>query len=228
MKIIRPPPFFFGLVYIYCRCGHCKRMAKDWERLAEQWVDSKVGLVAEVDCTDVNDNDGDEKGGGGGGKMLCNHFGIESFPTIKYGDPNDLQDYNGKRSLHEMSKFAEEHLIPICSPSNLKLCDDDALAKMKQYLDLSINELHQFIELEEEKLNEAEHNFEAMVDRLTKEYEVAENVKRLMIEEISNGDLNLMKQILWKKEVFTDNHRRENNVDDDDDDDDEIINNNEL
>jgi predicted nucleotidyltransferase len=127
-----------------------------------------------------------------------------------------------------MSKFAEEYLIPICSPSNLKLCDDDALAKMKQYLDLSINELHQFIELEEEKLNEAEHNFEAMVDRLTKEYEVAENVKRLMIEEISNGDLNLMKQILWKKEVFTDNHRRENNVDDDDDDDDEIINNNEL
>jgi thiol-disulfide isomerase/thioredoxin len=227
VKIIAP--FFFGLVCIYCRCGHCKRMAKDWERLAGQWEDSKIGLVAEVDCTDKgdvddddDDDDDDDEKGGGGGKRLCNHFGIESFPTIKYGDPNDLQDYNGKRSLQEMSEFAEERLIPICSPTNLKLCDDEALAKMKQYLDLSINELHQFIALEEEKLKEAEVNFETTVDRLTKEYEVAEKVKRSMIEEISNGDLNLMKQILLKKEVFTDNRRRESN----DNEDDEI--NNEL
>ena len=192
-------------------------MAKDWERLAGQWEDSKIGLVAEVDCTDKGDGDDDEKGGGGGGgKRLCNYFGIESFPTVKYGDPNDLQDYNGKRSLQEMSEFAEEHLVPICSPTNLKLCDDEALAKMKQYLDLSINELHQFKALEEEKLKKAEVDFETTVDRLTKEYEVAEKVTRLMIEEISNGDLNLMKQILLKKEGFTDNRRWESNDDEDD------------
>ena len=200
-------------------------MAKDWERLAGQWEDSEIGLVAEVDCTDKGDghDDDDDEKGGGGGKRLCNHLGIESFPTIKYGDPNDLQDYNGKRSLQEMSEFAEVHLVPICSPTNLKLCDDEALAKMEQYVDLSIDELHQFIAFEEEKLKEAGVNFETTVDRLTKEYEVAVKVKRSMIEEISNGDLNLMNQILLKKEVFTDNRRRESNDDEDDE-----INNDEL
>ena len=98
------------------RCGHCKRLSQDWARLAKQWHKSDVGLIAEVDCTD-NDK--------GGGKILCNYFGIESFPTLKYGDPNDLNLYDGKRSLQELSNFAEEQLVPICSPSKFgsKFCD---------------------------------------------------------------------------------------------------------
>ena len=71
--------FWFGLICIYCRCGHCKRMAKDWERLAGQWEDSKIGLVAEVDCTDKGDGDDDEKAAVVVGKgyviiLVLNHF----------------------------------------------------------------------------------------------------------------------------------------------------------
>jgi len=175
-------------------CGHCKRMAKDWKRLAELWDESDVGLVAEVDCTD-NAREG--------GNILCNHFGIESFPTLKYGDPSDLDEYIGQRSLQELSTFAEEHLVPLCSPTHLKLCDDKALSYMKNYLDLSIEELHKLIRLEEEKLKESKEKFDATVEELTKEYEVAEEEKRLTIKEVSNGDLYLMKQIILKKQIYT-------------------------
>ena len=54
-------------------------MAKDWERLAGQWEDSKIGLVAEVDCTDKGDGDDDEKAAVVVGKgyviiLVLNHF----------------------------------------------------------------------------------------------------------------------------------------------------------
>ncbi|KAI2499132.1 intramolecular oxidoreductase [Fragilaria crotonensis] len=32
-------------------CGHCKKLAPEWDKLAADWVDSPMGLVAEVDCT---------------------------------------------------------------------------------------------------------------------------------------------------------------------------------
>lgn len=189
-------------------CGHCKKMENDWERLAELWnKESDTGLlVAEVDCSDTTI---------GGGKALCNHFGIESFPTLKYGDPTDMEDYNGKRSFEELSAFAKENLVPICSPTNLDLCEDNddddtaraAAARMKQYSELSVEELKELIKTEEGKLKSAERIFSSeVVERLTKEYKVAEETKRLTIEKVvSAGDLGIMKQtiIMLKKKKTT-------------------------
>jgi hypothetical protein len=54
-------------------------MAADWEKLAGEWADHKVGLVAEVDCTQDD------------GQKLCEENGVEGFPTIMYGDPGGLE-----------------------------------------------------------------------------------------------------------------------------------------
>lgn len=51
-------------------------MASDWEKLAEEWKDHAVGLIAEVDCTEES------------GKPLCEEYGVEGFPTLMYGDPS--------------------------------------------------------------------------------------------------------------------------------------------
>jgi Thioredoxin len=51
-------------------------MAPDWEKLAEDWKDHPIGMIAEVDCTEAT------------GKPLCEDFGIEGFPTLVYGDPS--------------------------------------------------------------------------------------------------------------------------------------------
>jgi len=58
------------------QCGHCKALAPDWEKLANDWKGHKVGLVAEVDCTDP------------AAEGVCAEYQIEGFPTLMYGDPN--------------------------------------------------------------------------------------------------------------------------------------------
>jgi len=31
-------------------CGHCKKMAPDWEKLAKEYEGHDIGMVVEVDC----------------------------------------------------------------------------------------------------------------------------------------------------------------------------------
>merc|ERR1740120_460493 len=76
-----------------------------------EFKDNANLLVADVDCT-------------AGGKALCNTVGVRGYPTIKYGDPNDLQDYKGGRSYSDLQKFAGD-LKPSCSPKNIDLCDEE-------------------------------------------------------------------------------------------------------
>lgn len=58
---------------------------------------SATQLVADVDCTAE-------------GEPLCEENGVQGFPTLKWGDPSDLQDYQGGRSFEDLKKFATENL----------------------------------------------------------------------------------------------------------------------
>jgi thiol-disulfide isomerase/thioredoxin len=168
------------------RCSHCKQMARDWDRLAEKWKGHTVGLVAEVDCTDHVD----------GGKKLCNYLGIESFPTLKYGEPHDLDEYEGGRSFEELAAFAEENLVPVCSVQNLEKCDDSMTELLKNLLAKDQAELQQSIEEEEKKLELAQAKFQKAVDNLTKQYEAAEIERRKAIDGVMEGHLGLMRQVM--------------------------------
>merc|ERR1712193_157311 len=86
-------------------------MKPDWDKLIAEFKDSKTVLIADVDCA-------------AGGKSKCDEVGVRGYPTIKYGDPSDLQDYKGGRDYKALKKHAES-LGPTCSPSNIDLCDDD-------------------------------------------------------------------------------------------------------
>merc|ERR1719428_1995991 len=77
-----------------------KKMKPAWDRLIKDFKDSKTALVADVDCTAA-------------GKPLCDSNGVKGFPTIKYGDPNNLEKYEGGRDYDSLKKFAEEELEAI-------------------------------------------------------------------------------------------------------------------
>jgi hypothetical protein len=79
------------------RCGHCKKLKPDWDKLIEDFASSSTQLVADVDCT-------------ADGKALCDANGVKGYPTLKWGDPSDLQDYQGGRSYDDLKKFADENL----------------------------------------------------------------------------------------------------------------------
>merc|ERR1719436_2325395 len=99
----------------------------------KDFKDSKTALVADVDCTAE-------------GKPLCDSNGVKGFPTIKYGDPNALEAYEGGRDYDSLKEFADENLGPSCGPANLDLCDDDKKAKIAELTKLGAEELGKKIE----------------------------------------------------------------------------------
>lgn len=165
-------------------------MAPDWEKLSADFEGDEFGYVAEVDCTAE-------------GKPLCDANGVRGFPTLKYGDPTNLEDYQGGRSYDDLSKFAKENLKPVCSPSNIDLCDDDKKKTIGDYMKMPVDALEKLIEAEEKKLEEAETFFKEEVDKLQKAYQKLSTEKDEKIASVKASGLGLMKSVknhLVKKE----------------------------
>ncbi|KAL3806511.1 hypothetical protein ACHAXA_006051 [Cyclostephanos tholiformis] len=165
-------------------CGHCQSIEDDWNALAADFDGDTSGqLVAEVDCT-------------ADGESLCSEFGITGYPTLKWGDPSDLRDYDGGRSYEEMRRFADENLKPQCSIKNLDICDDDRRALIVRYLDMSVDELSAMADAEEGKLREAEGRFHAEVEKLHARYGELSKEKDDVIAGIKMAGFGLMKSVL--------------------------------
>jgi len=163
-------------------CGHCKKMAPDWEKLSGEWEGHEVGMVAEVDCT-------------ADGKPLCDANGVRGFPTLKYGDPTSLDDYSGGRDLSALSKFAKENLKPICSPSKLDICDDEKKAQIEALMAKSDEDLAADISAEEKKLEEAEETFKKEVEKLQATYQKLMEEKDATQAAVKASGLGLMKSV---------------------------------
>merc|ERR1712038_684310 len=98
-------------------------------KLMDDFKDSPTSMVADVDCTAE-------------GKDLCEKHGVSGYPTIKYGDPGDLKDYEGGRSFNDFKKFASENLGPTCGPGeHLELCDEATKKKVETYVAMSVEKL---------------------------------------------------------------------------------------
>lgn len=157
-------------------------MAPDWEKLSGEWDGHEVGLIAEVDCT-------------ADGKPLCDANGVKGFPTLKYGDPTSLDDYQGGRDYDALAKFATDTLKPICSPSNLDICDDDKKKQIEDLMAKSIEDLDAAIEEEEKKLAAAEDDFKAEVEKLQKKYQELMEEKDAKLAAVKDSGLGLMKSV---------------------------------
>jgi hypothetical protein len=157
-------------------------MKPAWDKLMAEFKDSKTALVADVDCT-------------AGGKDLCNSIGVRGYPTIKYGDPNSLEDYKGGRDFDSLKKFAEANLGPTCGPANLDLCDADKKAEIEKFSKMSASELEAAIKEKTEAMEKLETDFKEFVEGLQKSYSEANDKKEKDVEEIKNSGLGLMKAV---------------------------------
>merc|ERR1719281_1820305 len=144
-------------------------MKPAWDKLMKEYEGSSSGLVADVDCT-------------ADGKDLCETVGVQGFPTIKWGDPSDLQDYEGGRGFDELEKFADENLKPVCSPVNIELCDEEKKKQINDLTSMAPEKLDEFIETKEKENKEIAETFEKEVEKLQKTYEELEKAKTEKIE----------------------------------------------
>lgn len=158
-------------------------MKPAWDELMEEYEGSATALVADVDCTAA-------------GEELCQTVGVQGYPTIKWGDPSSLEDYEGGRDLEELKTFAAENLKPMCSPQNIDLCDDDKKKLINDLMAMSAAELQTSIDSKEAEFKEAEDTFEAEVKKLQETYEQLEKDKSDKQAAIKASGLSLMKAVL--------------------------------
>jgi len=157
-------------------------MKPDWDKLMDAFADSSSALIADVDCTAE-------------GKPLCDANGVRGYPTIKWGDPSALEDYKGGRDYASMQKFAEENLKPMCSPSNIDLCDDDKKAEIEKFSSMSAEDLDSSIKEKEAEMEKAEEDFKTAVSELQEKYQQLMTTKEGKLEAIKDSGLGLMKAV---------------------------------
>jgi len=150
-------------------------MKPSWDRLMDEFKDSSSSLVADVDCTVEEE--------------LCSQNGVEGYPTIKYGDPGDLQDYQGGREFDDLLSFAKENLGPVCGPKNMELCDDAQKKAITDAQALSDDDLKAAIKAKEDTITAEEKSFSDEVDKLQAKYEELSKAKDSKIAEIRKSGL---------------------------------------
>merc|ERR1719426_597516 len=157
-------------------------MKPAWDKLMKEYDGHASAGVFDVDCTSE-------------GKPLCDSNGVRGFPTIKYGDPNNLEDYEGGRDFDDLKKFASENLKPVCSPANIDLCNDEQKATIEKYNKMSDDELDEAIKGKEKEQEDAESTFTSEVEKLQKKYEELSKEKDETLANIKKSGLGTMKAV---------------------------------
>ncbi|KAG8045388.1 hypothetical protein GUJ93_ZPchr0008g13153 [Zizania palustris] len=74
-------------------CGHCKKLAPEYEKLGASFKKAKSVLIAKVDC--------DEH------KTVCSKYGVSGYPTIQWFPKGSLEPkkYEGQRTAEALAEF---------------------------------------------------------------------------------------------------------------------------
>ncbi|WVY97264.1 hypothetical protein V8G54_029415 [Vigna mungo] len=74
-------------------CGHCKKLAPEYEKLGSSFKKAKSVLIGKVDC--------DEH------KSLCSKYGVSGYPTLQWFPKGSLEPkkYEGPRTAESLAEF---------------------------------------------------------------------------------------------------------------------------
>jgi len=158
-----------------------------------EFEESETALVADVDCT-------------ADGKELCTKVGVKGYPTLKYGDPNNLEDYKGGRDYDDLLTFAKENLGPTCGPENMDLCNAEEKAKIEAIQAKGLEKLEAEIKELDDSIKTAEENFETEMKKLQETYEQLQKDKEAAVEAAKEKDLGLMKTVRAHLQASAEKH----------------------
>lgn len=126
-------------------------MKPAWDKLMKDFKGNPNALVADVDCTAA-------------GEPLCQKNGVRGYPSIKHGDPNSLQDYQGGRDYDSLKNFADNNLGPKCGAENLDLCKGKVKESYTKWMDVEEPELEKERKALRKKAREDEEELKVMMD----------------------------------------------------------------
>lgn len=166
-------------------CSHCKKLAPTWHRVAEELSNYSSFVMATVDCTSH--------------KELCEKHGVKGYPTLKYGDPEDLVKYKGGRTYEAISKKALTLATAECSLDFPNLCDIQRQGQIEFLRTLAAEELDARIWEGERDSAQARKSYEEHARELRGMLEDLERNERARLESLEKGDLGLMKEVLRRR-----------------------------
>jgi len=181
--------------FFSARCENCTDMESAWSELAEVYESSDTALIGKVDCH-------------GPGEDLCIKLNIDdNFPTLMYGDPENLQHYTGSLEWYALVVFAGINVEPICGPTNKHLCSADEEKKIDSMLAQGIDSLWEKIDSLHSDFTSAETKFEDEIEKLYEDIE-GKYSKLLIEKEKGLGELREKNDIGLMRTVL--DHLREN------------------
>ncbi|KAL0375815.1 UNVERIFIED_CONTAM: protein disulfide-isomerase like 2-1 [Sesamum calycinum] len=99
------------------RCGHCKKLAPEYEKLGASFKKAKSVLIGKVDC--------DEH------KSLCSKYGVSGYPTLKWFPAGSLEPkkYDGARTAEALAAYVNieggTNVKIVAPPSNVVVLTSD-------------------------------------------------------------------------------------------------------
>jgi hypothetical protein len=160
-------------------------MKPAWDKLMTEFKDHATIVVADVDCTAA-------------GKSLCEAHGVRGYPTIKSGDPANMDDYKGGRDFDALKTHASG-LKPSCSPAQIELCDEEGKKKIETVSAMSNEDISKFIAEQDKKLADAESHFSKEVEKLQATYKGLQKAKEDASTEVKASGVGLYKAVLAHK-----------------------------
>lgn len=91
-------------------CGHCKKAMPEWQNAAGE---AENTVFVKVNC--------DEE------RNLCQQYGVQGYPTIKFFGGGKVEDFNGARSASSFVSFADKQSENLVPPRELAEMVDQAV-----------------------------------------------------------------------------------------------------
>jgi hypothetical protein len=149
------------------QCGEaCDAMQETWSRLSDDWKDHAIGLVAQVDCSDLNEHDNEADHNAEYLNPICEEYGIDTFPTVIYGDPASPELYphdnvDELTNYDALSTFCQATISqPTCSFQRLSYCSETQRAILQDLLTKTRGELEAMEVHVEELLQQQQDKYE--------------------------------------------------------------------
>ncbi|CAK0887361.1 unnamed protein product [Prorocentrum cordatum] len=156
-------------------------MKPDWDALRAEYKNHSTILIADVDCT-------------ASGRALCQEVGVRGYPTLKWGDPDDLQDYKGGRALEDLRKFVAD-LRPLCGPVDPSACSDAQRKMIEEFTKMGGEKREGLIQQKVEEIEAIEAKFKQVAEGISKEYEAASKRKKVETEALDPRELGWLKAV---------------------------------
>jgi len=157
-------------------------MKPAWDQLMMHYETSEDILIADVDCTAE-------------GEQLCTDHEIQGYPTLKYGAPDALKDYEGMNEFQDLLTFARENLGPSCGPGNMELCNDEQKATIEEIKALGLEKIEAKLDEYQKFTHSEDEKFHNEVEKLQKVYEKLMEERDEAVKVAASKDLIMLEKI---------------------------------